>query len=617
MADDPRIQWHLANAYGIWAKSFDPGDPESIWDTSHFDSPADAWHSGRATDVLIRPDGYLVVASDRGGIWLMSDSWPGTICVSNSWEDVEFLALAQGPDNDLQLFAGGVGAALKMTDLSSPGPLSSWILLQSLRDQFPGAGTIYDIAILRGARVIVLACDLGVLWARISPPPSPLLPVVPDGFLWHQAVMDDGLLGGFYRVAVGPTPPGRQSGPRGPIVDTIMAAGLGAGQGPGGLYWGEWKGPDLLVLFRSHLFDLGADVTIIDAALGRSALASFAPDPRTGYAVCGNPGSDTVLSVFKTTDGGRNWNALPDRVMGPGPPIEIAVAMENGVHHGQLTHNLCIAVSNTDPDIVAIGLCNGALSFDGGAHWQLPGYDITVDTNTKGPRADPSSDHLHQDLVNITFALPTHTQPVAQESFLVTSDGGVSQVSWGAGAWVIESHVSDGGTHGDLYAVVLEGNSLVLYVRYAGDPSRKWQQESVVTDRAISAGCIIQSGLGSDDPEDGNLEVVVLEAKGLVHYACPKEDGHYTNWTDRKNPDVVSGFAAGPGCIIQSTFGTGDHGNFEVVVLEGSELVHYWHDNNAPGSPWQRGAVISTRATGPGCIIQSDYPDGRYEGIWK
>src|SRR5207245_2404576 len=54
--------------------------------------------------------------------------------------------------------------------------------------------------------------------------------------------------------------------------------------------------------------------------------------------------------------------------------------------------------------------------------------------------------------------------------------------------------------------------------------------------------------------------------------------------------------ASGPGCIIQSDFGGGDHKNFEVVVLEGNELVHYFHDNSDVNLPWQRAQTI-TRAS--------------------
>jgi hypothetical protein len=43
--------------------------------------------------------------------------------------------------------------------------------------------------------------------------------------------------------------------------------------------------------------------------------------------------------------------------------------------------------------------------------------------------------------------------------------------------------------------------------------------------------------------------------------------------------------------IIQSDFASGGHGNFEVVVLEGNELVHYFHDNSdvtCPGAVAKR-----------------------------
>src|SRR5215218_2885974 len=88
------------------------------------------------------------------------------------------------------------------------------------------------------------------------------------------------------------------------------------------------------------------------------------------------------------------------------------------------------------------------------------------------------------------------------------------------------------------------------------------------------------------------------------------------------------------GSFIQSTinrmpqqgtdYPSTNHGNFQVLVQEGNNLVHYWHDNtqdlNAywpsqpPSSPngrpsegWQRAQTITSKATGPGCIIQSDF----------
>src|SRR5215467_11682190 len=104
MADDPGILWTLANSFRIWKN----GNSEP-WN-SDLQRASEQWNSGRATDILVRPDGNLVIATDRGGIWLMSESADGTVCVSDRWEDAAFRSLAQGPDGGEHVFAGGVGA---------------------------------------------------------------------------------------------------------------------------------------------------------------------------------------------------------------------------------------------------------------------------------------------------------------------------------------------------------------------------------------------------------------------------------------------------------------------------------------------------------------------------
>ena len=72
-------------------------------------------------------------------------------------------------------------------------------------------------------------------------------------------------------------------------------------------------------------------------------------------------------------------------------------------------------------------------------------------------------------------------------------------------------------------------------------------------------------------------------------------------WHDNSNMkspwqrgEVITNRATGPGCIIQGDFRSGANDNFEVVVPEGNELVHYWHDNSDMNSPWQRSEVITT-----------------------
>jgi hypothetical protein len=49
----------------------------------------------------------------------------------------------------------------------------------------------------------------------------------------------------------------------------------------------------------------------------------------------------------------------------------------------------------------------------------------------------------------------------------------------------------------------------------------------------------------------------------------------------------------GWGCLIQSNFGSGEHGNFEVLVEECSQsVISYWHPNQDVNLPWLRHRVL-------------------------
>ena len=116
---------------------------------------------------------------------------------------------------------------------------------------------------------------------------------------------------------------------------------------------------------------------------------------------------------------------------------------------------------------------------------------------------------------------------------------------------------------------------------------------------------MFQSDFGG---EHGNFEALILEGSNLVHY-FKLNSSVDTPWS--RGP-IVSTLATGAGCLIQSDYMSGEHGNFEAVVLEGSALVHYFKVNTSVAAPWQRGAVISSQATGPGCLIQSDFKSGAH-----
>ena len=108
---------------------------------------------------------------------------------------------------------------------------------------------------------------------------------------------------------------------------------------------------------------------------------------------------------------------------------------------------------------------------------------------------------------------------------------------------------------------------------------------------STDAGCLIQSDFrsGRGGPHH-NFETVVLQGHDLVHYW--RDNGSVTSGWVRG--EIITSQAIGPGCIIQSDFRSGGHGNFEVVVPEGRSLVHYFHDNGDVTSPWQRAQTIST-----------------------
>jgi hypothetical protein len=191
---------------------------------------------------------------------------------------------------------------------------------------------------------------------------------------------------------------------------------------------------------------------------------------------------------------------------------------------------------------------------------------------------------------SLIWAQPAPPQPIPLP---VSTDGGC----------LIQSDFTSNG-HGNFETVVLQGNDLVHYWHDNGNVKYTWVRGQVITHDATGPGCIIQSDFRSGS--HGNFEVVVPEGRNLVHY-FHDNDNVASPW---KRGQVVSANSTGPATIIQSDFHSGSHGNFEVVVLEGTNLVHYFHENNDVNNPWRRGQIISAQASSSGTIIQSDFRGG-------
>jgi hypothetical protein len=155
------------------------------------------------------------------------------------------------------------------------------------------------------------------------------------------------------------------------------------------------------------------------------------------------------------------------------------------------------------------------------------------------------------------------------------------------------------------------------YFHDNSDVAKPWQRGLRVTgdtDDVAGPGALIQSNFGSDD--HGNFEVVVpLRAAGgrieLWHFFHDNSDVALP-WQRALR---VAAEVTGPGVLIQSDFGTGKHGNFEVLVPEGQRLAHYWHDNADVTAPWQRGQTVTESLSGWASLRQSDFGAGKHKNF--
>jgi hypothetical protein len=187
-----------------------------------------------------------------------------------------------------------------------------------------------------------------------------------------------------------------------------------------------------------------------------------------------------------------------------------------------------------------------------------------------------------------------------------------------AAASIIHSDFRSG-EHGNFEVVVplfAADGSLELwhYWHDNSDVNLPWERAQRVATNVAGAGCIIQSNFGSG--EHGNFEVIVpqLAPDGSVNLQHFWHDNSNVSLPWEPGQRVVSN-VTGPGTIIQSDFRNGSHGNFEVTATlyaaDGSiELWHFWHDNSNVNLPWERGQRISAPVSGPGVLIQSDFGSG-------
>jgi hypothetical protein len=179
---------------------------------------------------------------------------------------------------------------------------------------------------------------------------------------------------------------------------------------------------------------------------------------------------------------------------------------------------------------------------------------------------------------------------------------------------------------GNFETLVLEpGNLLVHYWRDNSDPLLPWHRGVVVSDRATGPAALIESSFAgpslvtepgfpfdSHPTPPGNFEALVLEGRELVHYWRDNSKAQVIGLPGEPKQlpwirgAVVTSTATGGAAFFESGFrsSSDNPGNFEALILEGTDLVHYWRDNSDPLLPWLRGVVVSRNADGAAGFAQ-------------
>jgi uncharacterized protein DUF4185 len=185
--------------------------------------------------------------------------------------------------------------------------------------------------------------------------------------------------------------------------------------------------------------------------------------------------------------------------------------------------------------------------------------------------------------------------------------------------------------HGDFEAVIVEDEQLWYWSRDNSDAHLPWIRGQRVTaehDDVAGPGCIIQSTPSTGQRGDFEVVVPLRQATGTIELRHFHRDNSYDHlpselrqrltmtlhvpWMRGQQITDDHDNVAGPGCIIQSAFSTGQHGRLEVVVPlhlhDGSiELRHFFQEDNAVRKPWTRAQFVTQSCAGLGGIIQSSF----------
>jgi hypothetical protein len=377
---DPTIQWQLASADGIL-----------------MNSGADSWNSGHVNDIVKVGPSEIVVGANMSGAWdvAWSSNSSAAAPLSFYWPSLGVNSLVPGVDGNQHLYAGTgdrYGAIpsgfLFETDTSAIAPLTNWV-----EDTKPKCDQIYKILTLPSARIIVLACDSGIWWSPIPPPPA-----AHGTYTWKLAVGGKGVpqsvvSGSFKGLAAGPSVAGTGQAS---VVAAAAGATLANGKPHNLLLYGSWANGNLVLNATTVSSYSGTQP-------GRTSVASCDADPHQLYAVTnnvGNPNDGFIGAVWKSEDGGMTWSG-------------VNIPANSG---NQGDYNQAIAVNPSNCSNFAIAWRDRvSVSYDAGTSYVALDSTCGGDSTCQG--------NLHGDYHAVMF------DPDDVQTLWVGEDGGVASAS--------------------------------------------------------------------------------------------------------------------------------------------------------------------------------------------
>jgi hypothetical protein len=158
------------------------------------------------------------------------------------------------------------------------------------------------------------------------------------------------------------------------------------------------------------------------------------------------------------------------------------------------------------------------------------------------------------------------------------------------------------GAKGDFEVVVPKFHGQLQHLSRDNDQaSLPWSQRASFGTGDFTGASLIQSNFGSGG--FGNFEVAAIQSNQVLHFWRP--DTPPFSWD---GPLPIGTGVSGNPALIQSRFG--ERGNFEVVTpMVAGGLGHWWRDNDTPGLPWH-GPTLFGQSLGQvqgTALIQSDY----------